>query len=162
LVNIFYINVLDATEMWFAIFALTSGMSALASGTFWQRLLQKRGNNTTFIVAAALLASNMFFFPFIPNVWVMSVVTIFIGFSAIGINTALLNGVLEATPDENRMVYLATYNTIINISLFISPFFAFALLSAAGIVWAFVIIGVLRFVATGILWLTAPARSVEE
>ena len=153
LINIFQVIDLGASEMWLAIFALVGGITALLSGPFWQKLLRKRGNNIVFIVAAALLAGNMFVFPFLPNVQIVAVFGIFTGFSTVGINTALLNGVLEATPDENRMTYLAVFNTAISISLFVAPLFAHFLLSALNLTYAMLIIGGLRTIATGFIWL---------
>ena len=152
LVNVYVVMNLQATEMWFAIFALVSGVTAFLSGTFWQKLLRKRGNNTCFVVAAALLGANLFLFPIIPNVQLMALLHVFTGFSAIGINTALLNGVLEATPDENRMTYLAFFNTLMNISLFFAPFFAHFLLSWLGVRVAMVAVGVLRFGGMFLIW----------
>jgi len=158
LVNIYIVMNLQATEMWFAIFALIGGVTAFFSGTFWQRILRKHGNNMCFVVAAALLAANQFFFPLIPNVQIMALFHIFTGFSAIGINTALLNGVLEATPDENRMTYLAFFNTLMNISLFLAPFFAHLLLSLMGVRVAMVAVGVMRFGGMVVIWASRPAK----
>jgi MFS family permease len=146
------VRVLQATELWFAIFALSSGISAVLSGSFWQKWLRKYGNNTIFVIAGLLLAANTALAPFVPNVQMMAVLSFFTGFSAIGINTALLNGVLEATPDDNRMMYLAFYNTVVNISLFLSPLFALRLYSWWGNLNALFIVSALRVVATGVIW----------
>ena len=84
----------------------------------------------------------------------MAFVSLFFGFSAVGINTALLNGVLEATPDENRLMYLAFYNTAMNISLFIAPFFAMALFTGFGsLSTAIFVVGGLRIIAVLFIWL---------
>lgn len=159
LINIYQAMTLGATEMWFAIFALMTGISAFASGVFWQRLLRKHGNNLTFVVSAAFLAFNMFVFPLVSTVQMMAVVSLLGGFSAIGINTALLNGVLEATPDENRLMYLAFFNTAMNISLFLSPLFAHTLLTWVGNRDAMFIVGVLRMIATVIIWVSYKLRT---
>jgi MFS family permease len=147
------VQTLQATELWFAIFALSSGISAFFSGSFWQRWLRRYGNNAIFIIAGLLLAANTALAPFVPNVQMMAVLSLFTGFSAIGINTALLNGVLEATPDENRMIYLAFYNTVVNISLFVAPFFAHTLYAWWGNAAALFIVSGLRTAATGYVWL---------
>ncbi|MCL2216127.1 MAG: MFS transporter [Defluviitaleaceae bacterium] len=158
LMNIFQVMHLRASEMWFAIFALTSGMTAFFAGTFWQRFLRKRGNHATFVLSAVLLASNMFTFQFIINVQIMALFQFFFGFAMVGINTAILNGVLEATPDENRLMYLAFFNTAMNISLFIAPFFAVALFSWVGLLNALMIVGGLRFSAALFIWLRHRLR----
>ena len=152
LVNIHQAITLGATELWFAIFALMTGISAFASGVFWQRLLRKRGNNITFVVSAGFLALNMFAFPLVTSVQMMAIVSLLGGFSAIGINTAMLNGVLESTPEKNRLMYLSVFNTAMNISLFLAPFFAHALLTLVGNRDAMFIVGALRGVGTVVIW----------
>ena len=165
LVAIHQVMVIEATEMWFAIFSLASGVAAFASGGLWQKWLRKRGNSWVLVVSAFLLGVNMFFFPITPNVQMMALVSVFAGFSAIGINAALLNVVLGATPDENRMVYLAFYNTCTSISLFIAPFFSHMLFGRFGNTVAMFIVGFMRIGATALIWVVFMYRRkavVEE
>jgi len=157
LVNIFMVINRGATELDLAVVALVMGGTAFFSGGFWQRLLRKRGNAVIFTGAGFLLAINMFIFPFVPNMQVMAAVHVITGFAAVGINTALLNGVLESTPDKDRMMYLAFYNTAQNLSLFAAPFFAHALFSIAGIYHAMFAIGALRICSTSFVWLKLRA-----
>jgi len=149
--SIYQVMTLQATEMWFAIFALTSGTAALLAGTFWQKLLHKHGSGRVFVTAASLITVNMFIFPLIPNVQVMAVFSAFTGASAIGMNMALLSGVLDAAPDENRMTYLAFFNTVMSLSLFAAPFFAHTLLSIFGLTTAMVMVGFLRVGGVGVI-----------
>jgi predicted MFS family arabinose efflux permease len=161
LVNIFIVINLEANELWLAIIALVGGGTAFFSSGFWQKLLRKKDNSTVFVLAAALLAGNMFIFPLVPNMQIMALVHIVTGFSVIGINTALLNGVLEATPDENRMLYLAVYNTAQNLSLFAAPFFAHFLFTLVGIHHAMFIIGGMRIAAAGFVWVKGRAADAD-
>ncbi|MCL1863243.1 MAG: MFS transporter [Defluviitaleaceae bacterium] len=148
LVNILIIIELDASELWLAIIALVMGATAFFSAGFWQNLLHKKGNTTIFIASTTLLALNMFIFPFVTNMPMMAAVHVITGFSAVGINTSLLNGVLGATPDKNRLMYLAFFNTVQNISLFAAPFFTVFLLSQTTLLGAFFVIGGMRLAAT--------------
>ncbi|MCL2189869.1 MAG: MFS transporter [Defluviitaleaceae bacterium] len=152
LFGIYQVRTLQATELWFSIFALMSGISAVLSGGLWQKWLRKYSNNTIFVIAGLLLATNTIIAPFVPTVQAWAVLSLFMGISAVGINTALLNGVLEATPDDNRMMYLAFYNTMVNISLFIAPFFAHAMYRAWGNMTALFVVSGMRIVATGVVW----------
>ncbi|MCL2378566.1 MAG: MFS transporter [Defluviitaleaceae bacterium] len=154
-----------ATEMWLAVFTLASCAAAFASGGLWQRWLRSRGNNAVFIISASLLSANLIFLPLITNVQLMALFSIFTGFSTIGITAAILNGVLEASPDENRMMYVAFFNMATNISLFLAPFFANALLSFVGDTYTMLIVGAMRGAATVLIWLAhrrSKGRSMEE
>ena len=152
--SIYQVMTLQATEMWFAIFALISGIAALIGGTLWQRMLHKHGNGRVFIASAIFITINMFIFPFVPNVHVMAVFSAFTGFSSIGMTMALLNGVLDAAPDENRMTYLAFFNTLMNLSLFAAPFFAHFMLTLFGLANAMFIVGFMRIGGTLLIWIS--------
>jgi len=150
---------IGATEMWLAVFTLASCAAAFASGGLWQRWLRSRGNNAVFIIAAALLSANLIFLPLITNVQLMALFSIFTGFSTIGITAAILNGVLEASPDENRMMYVAFFNMATNISLFLAPFFANALLSWIGGTYTMLTVGIMRGGAAVLIWLVHKHRT---
>jgi len=143
---------IQATEMWLAVFTLASCTAAFASGGLWQRWLRSRGNNAVFVISAILLSANLIFLPLITNVQLMALFSIFTGFSTIGITAAVLNGVLEASPDENRMMYVAFYNMATSISLFLAPFFANALFSWIGGTYTMITVGVLRGCAAVLIW----------
>jgi MFS family permease len=144
LYSIFQVSYIRASEFWFAVFALITGLSAFLSAGFWQKFIRKRGNTRTMIFAASFLVVNTLVFSFAPNVYFVALLSPIGGFATIGINTALLNGVLEVTPAENRLPYLAFYNTTLNISLFIAPFFAHTLLTNLGLHPAFLIVAACR------------------
>ena len=148
-----------ATEMWLAVFVLASCAAAFATGGMWQRWLRKHGNNTVFVISGVLLSANLILLPLITSVQLMALFSIFTGFSTIGINAAMLNGVLEATPDENRMMYIAFFNTATSVSLFVAPFFAHALLSRVGDTSTMLIVGFMRGAATILIWAAHKRRN---
>jgi len=152
LLGILQVIHLGATELWLALFGLVTGVCAFISGSFWQRILRKYGNNTVFVASGLLIATNSFLFALAPNVQVLILTNAFSGFSLLGIQMAMLNGTLEATPDENRMTYLATFNTIMNLSLFTAPFLAHFLLSRLGVVYALFVVGGMRFLGVFVVW----------
>jgi len=149
---IYQIKTLGANELWLASFAVAAGIASFLSAGLWNKLIFKRGNGASLIIAAFFMSLNMFLFAASPNLPVMFVVSIFSGVAVIGMNISLLNGMLEATPEKNRIIAIAIYNTFVNLSLFVSPFAANALLELTGIVNAIVLVGVGRVLA-GVLLL---------
>jgi len=162
LLGILQVIHLGASEMWLAVFGLITGIFAFLSGSVWQRLLRKYGNNTVFVISGIMLSFNVFIFAFMPNVQFLMLANISSGLSILGIQMALLNGALEASPDENRMTYLAFFNTIMNISLFAAPFAAHFLLTRLGLIHALFVVGFMRFAATLIFWLSYKFRKNIE
>jgi sugar phosphate permease len=80
------------------------------------------------------------------------------GFVSLGFNTSLLNGVLGATPDNDRLVYMAFFNTAQNLSLFLAPLFAHMVLSVIGVKETFYVLAGMRLLASGILFLLGKRR----
>jgi len=138
---------LQATELHLAINVAYSGLCGFIGAGVWSKLLQKKGNDYVCFVSALGLAFGMILSAFAPNMYVFIAVQTVSGFSGVGIVITLLNGLLAATPEKNRVIYISVYNTFINISLGLSPFFAYAILNATSIRPAMVIIGSLRVVA---------------
>ena len=154
LLSILQVIHLGATELWLAIFGLLTGVCAFLSGSFWQRVLRKYGNHTVFVISGLLIAINSFVFAIMPNVQLLMLANAFAGFSALGIHMSMLNGTLEVTPDENRMTYLAVFNTVLNLSLFAAPFLAHLLLSRFGVIHALYLVGGLRFAGVFVVWVS--------
>ncbi|MCL2699246.1 MAG: MFS transporter [Defluviitaleaceae bacterium] len=151
IVTIYQIKTLGANELWLAAFAVIAGITSFLCAGRWNKLIYKRSNGLALIIAAFFMAVNMFLFAAAPSLPVLLIVSVFTGISTIGLNITLLNGMLEATPSENRIIAIAVYNTFANISLFLSPFFANAILELTGITNALMLIGVARALAGGLL-----------
>jgi MFS family permease len=74
------------------------------------------------------------------------------GFTMIGLNSALLNGILSATPEDKRLVYLAFFNTLTSLSLFIAPLFSHFLHMQIGLFNAFYVLIAGRAVGGCLVW----------
>ncbi|MCL2707528.1 MAG: MFS transporter [Defluviitaleaceae bacterium] len=150
---IYQVENLRANEIWFALFALASCGGAFVAAGYWQKFIRKHGNRATLIFSASLLSINLLLYPLSINVYIMTAASFYGGFVTIGLNTAMLAGVLDATPEQKRLVYIAFYNTAMNLSLFIAPFFSLMLLNLVGGVFPlFFILAVLRMLAAGVLY----------
>lgn len=159
LCSIYQIQNLQATEIWLALFTVSSCISAFLSAGFWRKFIYKHGNAKTLSLSAVLIAGNLLLFPLTPNVYFMVMLSFYSGFALFGINTCILNGLLEVTPDENRLVYISVYNTCANLSLFISPLVAHVLLSQYGIKPALFIITGGRFLSSAVVYWNARRSS---
>jgi len=144
--SIYFIMILEANEFWIGIFLVVAGISSFFTSGLWNRLIQRSGNDFTIIVCAIGIAFNMFFYALCKNVYTMTLCHIFSGAVSTGLNIALLNGLLAATPDKNRMLYIGVYNTLLNISLAIAPLVAQYFISLTGVVNTILLVGALRLV----------------
>ena len=151
--GIYHINNLGANEIWLAVFAVASGVSSFFSAGFWNKQIAKRGNEKTLIAAALAVAGNMFMMGLSPNLVSMIPAMVFTGFSSIGVNIVLLNGLIANTPDEDRMVYVGVYNTCTSVSLGVAPLAALMLLNRVGVVYTMFAVGAARTVSAGAMYL---------
>ena len=139
---------LGADEIWLAVYALVSGAAAYFGASFWGKKIIKHGNDKILIVSVFGVALNSIAYMLALNLWSVIFINILGGFVSSGIGITLLNGLLEATPDKNRVIYIAAYNTLVNLSLSVSPFISLWLLTKVSYTLTFLVIGVVR-VAVG-------------
>jgi len=135
---------LKADEVWLAVFAMVSGVFLYLGASFWGRRIIKQGNDKMILFGVFGAALNVFLYGLAQNLWLMIFVSAYNGFMGSVLNITLLNGLLEATPDKNRVLYIATYNTMINVSLFLSPFLGYLLITRFSYFVTFSIIALMR------------------
>ncbi len=145
---------LKANEMWLAICSLGTCVGSFLGAGYWSRLINKRGNTYALVLAIGFMGISTLLFAFSPTIFHMSIVSIFSGFSLIGTTTTLFNGLLEASPDEDRIFYIAAYNSFANIILFIAPLFGLLLLNSIGVLYGLILVGTMRLVSSGIIYIS--------
>ena len=136
---IYFIEDLQANEFWIAIFLVASGITAFLSAGRWNRLIQRRGNDLALLLGAIGLTLNLTFYIFSKNVYTMVLCHLFGGIVTTGFSIAVLNGLLAATPDKHRIIYIGVFNTFVNISLAIAPLVAQIFITKYG-TWETIII----------------------
>jgi hypothetical protein len=151
--TIYQIENLGANEIWLALFAVGSGLTSFFSAAFWSRYIAKKGNGRAMVMAGYALALNMTFIALTPNLPLMVLACCYGGFAGIGINITLLHGLLIATPEKDRMVYIGMYNTFVNISLGVSPMLSLLLVNKIGIVYTMHVVGLSRVISASLLLL---------
>jgi MFS family permease len=149
---VYQVSYLKANEIWLAIFAVTSGVGSFATASSIARLIGKRGNAWTLALSATAIAVSFSLTALAGTLPVMAVFNILAGIATLGVNTTLLNGLIESSPDEGRIVYLAVYNMAVNFSAFLSPFVSSILMANFHIKTAILIVALMRVFSASILW----------
>jgi len=160
--NIYFIMNLHANEFWIAIFLVLAGVSSFFTAGYWNRLIQYKGNDFALVAAAIGLACNMFAYLACKNVYAMAVCHIFSGSVTTGFSIAVLNGLLGATPDKNRILYIGVFNTFINISLAVAPMVTQSFITNHGTEAALAIVGCMRLLALVPLFIYMKHRKKHE
>lgn len=153
-VGVYQIINLGADEIWLAIFSVVSCVSSFFSAGVWNYIIRRKGLHMTLVYAMMALAMNMLVYPFSPNLNLMIVASVISGFSVMGINITLFNVVLGASPNENRVVYMGVYHTMVNIISGVTPFVSLILMRTFGVQFAMYIVGMCRMTGCGVLLAT--------
>lgn len=161
LFSIYQVIHLRADELWLSIINVVNAIGMFAGYRFWNGYIQRHGNGRTATLATLGMSANPLLMILFPNLYWMTGVSILIGFFTAGTSTVLLNALLEVTPQENRVVYVGAYNTLVNLSLAISPFFAYAVLQVGGIVPAMFVVAGFRLLGSFAFWLYTRGRTRE-
>ncbi len=144
LFSIFQVMHLGADELWLSIIGVLSSIGMFIGYRFWNNVIKRYGNGRTAVYATLGMSLNPLLMIAFPNLYWVAGINVLIGFFTAGTATVLLNALLEVTPQAHRVVYVGTYNTLINISLAISPIVMFGILSAIGMVPSMFVVSACR------------------
>ena len=146
LFSIYQVMNLGADELWLSIIGVLSSIGMFIGFKFWNQIILKHGNIRAAIYVTLGMSLNPILMILFPNLYWVSGINLLIGFFTAGTTTVLLNALLEVTPQEYRVVYVGTYNTLVNASLSISPIVAFLVLRGIGMIPALLVVCACRLV----------------
>ncbi len=162
LMSIYKIQALNIDELWIALNLLASGTVGYLSSGFWKKILYRFDGLTTLFFAVVCMGFNSLFTGLSPNLPLVTLAAAYSGFSISGILISLYNTLLENTPEENRIVYIGVYNTFVNLSLGISPFFGLYLSRETGIQMSIIIVSFMRVFSGIIILLTYKEEIISS
>lgn len=164
LFNIYTISNLKADEFWLSIIAVSSSLASIAAYRLWAKFARKKGNTYALFIATIGMSLTPLMYAVSRNLPTLVFFNIIIGISTAGTTQILFNLLLEVTPTNNRTIFIAIYNTIMNISAAISPLIGVAISEKTSIITALIIVSFLRFLGSIAFMITSrligkPGRS---
>lgn len=148
LFSIYQIKYLGATEAWITVSNVSSGIAMFMSYGYWERLINKKGNCYAIALATTGMAATPVMYAWSPNLYVLTVAGIIMGFFTSGTTTTVLSSLLDAAPDKNRLMYVAVHATVTNITLAIAPLIGDIMLKHSNIYIALYIVAAARFIGS--------------
>ena len=139
LFSLYEIDFLHSNELWTSIIVTVNGISQATSFIYWSKLSQKRSNGFALAIAIMGMALCPLLYPLTNSLYILLPVSVIGGVATSGVSLILLNTLFEVSPDKNRTLYIAYYNTMINLTLTFSPFIGIALKNKFNITIAFFI-----------------------
>jgi hypothetical protein len=148
LFNIYMIKTLGADELWLALISVVSAITMFFGYSFWSHQIEKHGNNVVLPVCAFGMALTPLMYAWSPNLKVLLGTSLIAGFFTAGTLSVLLSALLEATPQKDRVMYIAVYNVLINLSLAIAPMVGHQFFEMRGIYFALYMTGGFRLLGS--------------
>jgi MFS family permease len=146
LYSIYWVRYLHASDSWIGFIGMVLGAVTALAYPFWGHQASRRGSREVLLVSA--LAGTLY--PILtglsPSVEPLLIAAVVGGIASAGFGLSLFNRLLEVTPDQRRPSFLAAYNVLINVAVFVAPMIGTVLIDSIGIVNALVLGGLLRFV----------------
>lgn len=146
LFSIKQVEYLGAGELWIAAFFGASSLMSFFTYRMWNKWINRYGADKVAFIVTFGMSLNALCVAISPNLPVMMALSTVSGIFTSGTVTVLLNILLEVTPDRDRIIYVGVYNTILNISLFISPFIGHWVLTQTSIFTALLVVVMFRVV----------------
>lgn len=148
LFSIYQIKYLGATEAWITISNVSSGIAMFMSYGYWERLITKKGNCYAIALATTGMAATPIMYAWSPNLYVLTVAGVIMGFFTSGTTTTVLSSLLDAAPENNRLMYVAVHATVTNVTLAIAPLLGDFTLKHSNIYIALYVVAFARFVGS--------------
>ncbi len=141
---IYWVRTLQISEGWVGALAMLSSGITMVAYYAWGRLAQRRGSRFVLLLGTLGLCAYPIGTALSTHMGPLLIVSAIGGIVSPAFNLGLLNSLLEVTPADRRAMYLALFNTLMNVAAFISPLLGTTLAGWLGIRTALMIGGAMR------------------
>jgi MFS family permease len=133
LFSIYQIKYLGADEWWLTILNLTSSITMFFTYTYWSKMIKNKGNAYVIMIATLGMSITPILYVLSPNLQLLVLSGLVMGFFTSGTTTVVLSSLLDAIPEENRLLYVSVHATFTSITLAIAPLVGNSILSTYNI-----------------------------
>lgn len=152
LYSIYWVRVLHASEGWVGVFSMVGSATTIVCFPLWSRLTMQRGSLYAIMITTFGLTLYPLATAFSPSVeWIIGVSFIGGVFSS-GFGLTFFSRLLEVSPEPHRASYIASYNTLINITAFAGPILSTLLLGMFDIYTLLIVGAAMRFLGALLFW----------
>jgi MFS family permease len=154
---IFWVDELRASDSWIGIRATAAQGALVVSYALWGRIASKKGYRLVMLCCGLGTSAYPALTGLVPApVWLIPVAILW-GFFAGGMDVSLFEGLVDAIPADQRVLYAAVNTTFANLTVLIGPLLGIALVEVIGMRVTFGVAGVacvagsiLYYVLTGV------------
>lgn len=122
LFTLYQIEYLGADEKWLTLINVTNALAMVLAYGFWARVIRRFGLKLTTTIVVLGMALSPVAYALTSTLPVLTLMNILIGFFVAGVTVVILGSLLESADPGEVMLSTALHQTLINMTLFISPF----------------------------------------
>lgn len=159
LFTLYQVNVLKANNIWVSLLNLANTSGSLLGYGFWVRQIHKHGNLKTLFISGVWIFVVPLAYALSKSLLMVAAFNLLTGAVFSGVNLALLNTLLEVTPEKKKATFIAYYQTAVTSSAIVAPMVGVGLLNRLGFFWAFISCAVMRFLGSFVFLL---ANTIEK
>ncbi|HHW25782.1 MAG TPA: MFS transporter [Firmicutes bacterium] len=159
LFTLYQVNVLKANNMWVSLLNLANTSGSLMGYGFWVRQIHRHGNLKTLFFSSLWIFVVPLAYAMSKSLLTVAAFNLLTGAVFSGVNLALLNTLLEVTPEKKKATYIAYYTTAVTSSAIVAPMVGVGLLNRLGFFWAFISLAIMRFLGSFVFLLV---NSIEK
>lgn len=145
---IYNVDIAHFNEFQLSIVNVAAGLVQFMTYSMWNRVIDKKGSRFVILLGAFTLAVNPLFYTKAFGFYYVVAVNILIGIGSTGFTLSLFSSLLETLPETKKTIYISVFNTLINISGFVSPLIGVWVYKYLDIFATMFLIGLLRIAAT--------------
>lgn len=145
---IYNVDYAGFNELQLGVINVAAGLSQFLTYSMWNRVINKKGSKYVILLGAFALAINPLFYTKVFGFYYVVIVNIIIGVGSSGFTLSLFTSLLETLPETKKTIYISVFNTLINISGFISPLIGVWIYSYLNVFSTMFLVGMLRIAAT--------------
>ncbi len=146
LYGLYRVRDLGASDTFLGLLATVSGAVQTAAYLAWGGVVKKRGPRWVLLANVLGLCTFPLLTALTTTVEPLLLVGITGGIFSAGYSLGNFGTLLEVTPADRMPTYVATYNTILNVSAFVAPLLGTAAASVIGTRYALILAGFLRLI----------------
>lgn len=146
LFGIYQIKHLHAGEDWLAIISVISAITSVLSYKPWAKFAEKYGNDFTLTLTGLGMSITPALYAASKTLPILAAANSIVGISTAGFILTLMNITLIEVPKFQRTLYIACYNTLINVSAIFSPNVGVFFVDNYGIHKALLAVSFFRFI----------------
>jgi MFS family permease len=121
LYSIYRVRTLQLSESWIGALAMLESAVTIIAYYGLGRLAQRRGSRPVLLLGLVLVCFYPIGMALSSSPWPLLCMSLVAGVAGPAFNLGLFNNLLDVVPNERRASYIALFNTLMNVSAFVSP-----------------------------------------